>query len=151
MAGIPKEEILGKNFTEIALLEPKDIPFYKEIFTKILQGKITKPFNSTWHNGQGEKITGEVSATLLKQNGKVKGFQLIVRDITESKKAEEALRESEGNLQRAQRLAKIGSWKWIAATDTVQWSEELCLINGHDPKLPAPSFAEMSSFFTHES
>jgi PAS domain S-box-containing protein len=94
MGGIPKEKILGKNFTEIGLLKPKDIPFYSKIFTKILQGKITEPFSVTWHNTQREKITGEVYATLLKQDGKVKGFQLVVRDITKQLYAEENLKKS---------------------------------------------------------
>ena len=95
MGGVPKEEILGKNFTEVGIIELKDIPFYKEIFTKILQGKVTKPFSASWHNRQGEKITGEVSATLLKQDGKIIGSQLRVRDITENIIAQEALHKSE--------------------------------------------------------
>lgn len=37
------------------------------------------------------------------------------------------------------------------ATDTVEWSEELFHLNGRDSKLPAPSFAEMSSCYTPES
>ncbi len=115
MRGIPKEAIIGRNFTEIGLIEPKDIPYYKELFTKMLQGKITKPFNTSWHNGHGEKITGEVSATLLKQDGKVEGFQLIVSNITERKQMEQALEQSkniaEGYLNiAAEIIVALNSW-----------------------------------------
>jgi PAS domain S-box-containing protein len=94
MGGIPKEEILGKNFTEIGIIEPKNIPFYLEIFTKILKGGKTKPFIIDWCNKQERKITGEVYTALLKKDKKVKGFQLIIRDITEKLSTEENLKKS---------------------------------------------------------
>jgi len=63
----------------------------------------------------------------------------------------EALLQSEKDLREAQRLAHIGSWKWIASTDTVTWSEELYHINGRNPGSPAPSYAEMSYCYVTES
>jgi PAS domain S-box-containing protein len=71
--------------------------------------------------------------------------------ITERKRAEELLQESERSLKNAQRLANVGDWKWNMTTDTVFWSDELCRINGHDRQLPVPGFAQMSSFYTPES
>jgi|GEM_PF-1046749 len=63
----------------------------------------------------------------------------------------EALLQSEKDLREAQRLAHIGSWKWIALTDMVTWSEELYHINGRDPESPVPGYTEMSSCYTTES
>jgi PAS domain-containing protein len=48
-----------------------------------------------------------------------------LRDITERKQAEEALRQSAFDLAEAQRVARLGSWRFDIATDTVRWSEEL--------------------------
>jgi len=74
-----------------------------------------------------------------------------LRDITERKWVEEALRESQARLQEAHRLAHIGIWKWTIDTDTVDWSEELYHIAGMDPQLPAPSYAEHPNVYTPES
>ena len=48
-----------------------------------------------------------------------------VRDITERKRAEDALRRSEAFLAEAQSLSSIGSFSWRVATDEITWSDEL--------------------------
>jgi PAS domain S-box-containing protein len=48
-----------------------------------------------------------------------------VHDITERKHAEEALRESEANLNRAQEIAHLGSWHLDVAGDRLAWSDEV--------------------------
>ena len=48
-----------------------------------------------------------------------------VHDVTEHKEAEQALRASEANLNKAQEIAHIGSWHLNVAQDTLAWSEEV--------------------------
>ncbi len=56
----------------------------------------------------------------------------ISTDITHIKRAEEALRKSEERLKKAQRIAKMGSWEWDLADDSIIISEELYRIVGRD-------------------
>ena len=56
-------------------------------------------------------------------------------DITERKRAENALRRSEANLAEAQRLSKTGSFAWDVTSGKVRWSEEAYRIFEHDPKV----------------
>ena len=53
-----------------------------------------------------------------------------VHDVTEHKQAEEALRESEANLNRAQEIAHIGSWHLDVARNQLTWSDEVFRIFG---------------------
>jgi two-component system, cell cycle sensor histidine kinase and response regulator CckA len=53
------------------------------------------------------------------------------RNITEHKRAEEALRREEALLNATQRLAHVGGWEWdIEANTTMSWTEELYRIHG---------------------
>jgi PAS domain S-box-containing protein len=67
-----------------------------------------------------------------------------VRDITERKQAEDALRRSEGYLAEAQRLSQTGSWAWRSAGDTaLHLSEEWYRIYGFDPELGMPAWEQL--------
>jgi PAS domain S-box-containing protein len=78
-------------------------------------------------------------------------FMVLAALAEETKDAEQALRLRDKELNDAQRVARTGSWKWDAISDTVTWSAELYRLAGYDPELPAPSFKEHKQFFTPES
>src|SRR6266404_5147129 len=68
-------------------------------------------------------------------------FVGAVTDITESKRAEEALRLSESYLAEAQRITHTGSWVWeVERRDAVHLSEEWYRIYGFDPAEGVPGY-----------
>jgi|GEM_PF-2435165 len=76
----------------------------------------------------------EITASpLLDSKGNIVAGIEVVHNITERKKAEEALRSKEYFLSEAQRITKIGSWQRDLKTDQVIWSDELFRIFGLDP------------------
>jgi PAS domain S-box-containing protein len=68
-----------------------------------------------------------------------------VQDITERKRAEQRLRESEAYLAEAQRLSQTGSWAWNPATGDIRYWSEMCFrLLGFDPAGPLPRFEEFA-------
>jgi PAS domain S-box-containing protein len=64
-----------------------------------------------------------------------------ITDITERKRAEAALRQTEAYLEEAQRLSHTGSWAWnVARRENIHWSQEQYRLFGFDPESDSLSF-----------
>ena len=73
-------------------------------------------------------------------------FYAFLHDITERKRADELLERRRDQLAEAQAVARLGSWDWNAATDVLEWSEELCRLYGVDPAAPPRRMEEFLAF-----
>jgi len=91
--GYSVEEVLGKNFIELI---PED---WREKTAGDLQNALLASGEFTAEtkvvSKSGAVLPVEYSAVVIREEGKYVGAQGVVRDISERKKAEEALRESE--------------------------------------------------------
>jgi len=88
----------------------------------------------TLRHKDGRKIAVLASVSALKDEaGNVAGVVAIHQDITERKRVEETLRESEERLRRAQNAGHVGVWEWNLSTQEMQWTPELEAIYGLNP------------------
>jgi signal transduction histidine kinase len=62
-------------------------------------------------------------------------------EISERRRAEEALRRSEGFLAQGERIGHTGSWGWRVATGLFYWSKEHFRIFDYDPETAKPSYS----------
>jgi diguanylate cyclase (GGDEF)-like protein/PAS domain S-box-containing protein len=73
-------------------------------------------------------------------DGEITGAFIVNQDITEQRKAEAALRESEARLKEAQGIAHVGSWELDLVSDRLTWSDEIYRIFEIDPLRFSPSY-----------
>jgi PAS domain S-box-containing protein len=94
--GREPEEVIGKHFSTWILQE--DISNAVAVFKRILSGeKITR--ETVILDRQGQPHNVEFSSAPIIRDGKAVGARGIIRDITDRKKMEKALRDSENTLR----------------------------------------------------
>jgi PAS domain S-box-containing protein len=78
-----------------------------------------------YHKKDGSTIPVSVSAGSVKdKKGTTVGTVAVVHDISVRKKREEKLRENQNDLNRAQAVAKTGSWRMNVQHNVLLWSDE---------------------------
>jgi len=92
--GYKRGDLIGKKFTETKILTEKSKLVTFKNFIKRMAGFEIKPYDIEVVKKNGEIIIGEINAAPIKENGKIVGEMVIIRDITERKRVEEELRES---------------------------------------------------------
>lgn len=93
--GYTSQEVIGRSFFD--LMHPEDAEKLRDLFKMI--GARKQPFsfveNRNLHKDGREIILESSGVPILDSNGLLKGYMGIDRDITDRKRAENALRESE--------------------------------------------------------
>ncbi len=87
----------------------------------------------------------------VREDGKTTKLRGTFQDITETKRVAVELELKEKDLEKAQQLGRMGSWKWDLASGEVVWSRELYEMYGFDPSRPVPLLTESQKLFTPES
>ena len=72
-------------------------------------------------------------------NGGVGGLLIAAEDVTEGRRTEEALRESEERLRFALTASRAGVWTWMIETGDVVWSPQNFELYGLDPAQGPPT------------
>ncbi len=82
----------------------------------------------------GSRVPVLLSCSALRfPDGTIVGYLILAREITERKKAEIALRNSDQRMRLATEGAGIGIWEWNVQTGTVWWDTRMFQIYGIAP------------------
>ena len=138
--GLTVEEVIGLGDDD--LFPPELAQQLRQTDLMVMASGTSLQFESVFK--QGGKVDGAnrifltSKHVLLDADGRSHGVIGIARDVTDSKRVGEELRQSRSFLEQAQAVAKVGSWtRSLANEDKTVWSRETYRIFGVDPGVPA--------------
>jgi PAS domain S-box-containing protein len=123
------EQLLGRSIFDV--FRPASHALLRECLARLTAGHYVAPVEETVERLDGVETEVEITGTLLGDAGG-RAIQLIVRDVTERKRAEAALRESEERLRLAFVGAQEGVWDWNLETGAVVYSPRWKQMLGYD-------------------
>ncbi len=132
-----------ENHFELATLEGRAMTPDEWPATRLIRGETLREFEARVRrlDVAWERVIS-FSGTTIQHAGHRSLVFLTLKDVTDRKEAEEALRFSERRLQHAQEIAKVGSWDMELPSGKVFWSDELYNIFGMNKQECAPDYEE---------
>ncbi|HUR18348.1 MAG TPA: EAL domain-containing protein [Acidimicrobiales bacterium] len=144
--GWSESEAIGSEMAEL-VVPPRHRRAHREGLSRFLatgEGPVlNQRIETTAWREDGIEIPVEMAIWPVSSNG-TWTFSAFVRDISERRRAEEALRRNERRLADAQEIARLGSWEWTTSQNSMSWSDQLYSVFGR----PAGTVASLEDFIS---
>ena len=129
LTGYDSSELLGSNMKR--LIDPESFHMIDPIHTVVFTGAEAGICMITLVRKDQARVPVEASNALTTWSGKTADL-LVIRDISERRRTEEALLESQTQLDLALKSARMGVWHWDIVANKRKFDDQTCHILGID-------------------
>ena len=140
LLGMERSKLLQRSFERFVAAE--DTARWRQHLSSVLQQEEKLESELVLQRGDARRFNVRVNCLRMARQGQAPTVRVVLTDITKLKAAEH-------ELHQAQRIARMGSWYWDAATDAMSASDELCRIFGREA-LP-PLAAQRGTLYSAEA
>jgi len=127
--GFASEEVLGRTFIEIGTI---DTDVHAAVNAVLRAHDRVRDFLCKGRTRSGMELDLSMSLDEV-AIGAERYVLTTMRDVTLQRRAEDALRQKTADLDRAQEVGQIGSWRYDLRDDVLTWSRETYRILGVAP------------------
>jgi PAS domain S-box-containing protein len=129
--GLGDQELMGRCHYDVF---PEIPNHWREVHRRCLAGAVERSPGElfTRSDGNDQWIRWEIQPW-HGSDGEIGGITLFSEEITQQKRSEQALRESEARLRLAQQVARVGTFEWNIQTGVNTWTPELEAMYGLQP------------------
>ena len=114
--------------------------FFRRMWTTIAGGEVWRGEIEN-RAKDGSRVWVETTIVpILGADGAPRQYFAIRTDITEKKRAEQALLDSEEQLRLALKGANAAAWQWNVETCEAKWSPQAYILHGQEPGSVVPSY-----------
>jgi two-component system sensor histidine kinase VicK len=126
LLGYSRDEYLGHHIAEFHA----DLPVIEDILACLAKDEKLKDYPARMRCKDGSIKYVRIDSSVLWQDGKFVHTRCFMRDVTDYKRAEEAVRENVHRLRLAQQVAHIGTFDWNLQSGVIRWTPELEAMHG---------------------
>jgi PAS domain S-box-containing protein len=122
--GYSQTEMVGQPIFRLIPEHLHDVE--RDLLDRIRRGEPVQFSDAQRIRKDGQLVHISVSVSPIRDmQGRVIGAASIKRDVTERKRAAEALERSQERLRLALKAARMGTWQWDVATNRLTWDDQL--------------------------
>jgi len=132
LLGVDRRALVGKPFSRFIV--PEDAAAFHLLRRDLAEQGAAQVHEFRIRRADDTQRWVLLSASGAAGEGGTALLRIVLSDITDRKRAEEALRINERDLREAEQVAKVGHWRWDVERNQVFWSDEMRRIWGIDPE-----------------
>jgi diguanylate cyclase (GGDEF)-like protein/PAS domain S-box-containing protein len=131
------EEIIGEHFSKF--YPPEAVAAgHPSLALKMAEERGSFEEDGWRVRKDGSRFWASVVITALRDEvGRLRGFAMVTRDITDRQQAESHLRLLTERLSLATSVPQVGVWEWDLTSKTLIWDDAMRAIYGFPPLVPA--------------
>ena len=141
LLGYRADEMIGRSVTHI--IPSQRLDEEERIIRRLSAGETIENFETKRITKDGSVLDVCLTVSPIRNAlGVCMGGSKTMRDITERRRSEEALRQSEERLRLGLKGAQAGAWQLDIATGKATWTPEAHALHGFDPNAGGLSYEE---------
>jgi PAS domain S-box-containing protein len=131
ITGYSENELIGNN-PRVLKTNHTTLAEYQKMWSELTSGNIWKGEFCNKKKDGDIYWESAIISPIVNEKEEITGYIAVKEDITHKKQTDEDLIDAYKELEKAQRVARLGSWSWNIENGKLTWSDEMYRIFGID-------------------